>query len=314
MSRHEEEREAESDDSDRLVINSVENSDSESPILETLLLKKGPNGYTIQKGRTNRRPGQSGTAQDHPKAKTANQPFFYEYVSPDTRNQPSKHEELSLYTKYDENSSCFANPRKNVVLTQETKISQSSEFDLNHLTCSSTCCWMQNNSEASTSKDYFETGFGNTDQDPIIDSSSAEMKDNSIVMEDFEDYENYRLNPLYVDRALGGCSLVKKDCFLGGNKRQNLSGLDGFPLPDQGTSFPENMEETFAEPILEKLFSQVSNASEASTKTADSDDVNFLDNTDCEDEDEECNINILEDGSIPVISKSDSDVHVVGSF
>ncbi|XP_033222087.1 uncharacterized protein LOC117176127 [Belonocnema kinseyi] len=277
MSRHIEEREVERHDSDRVVIN----SDSESPILETLLLKKGPNGYTIQKGRKNRRSGRNGTAQNHPKTKTSNQPFFYEYVFPDTRNQP---------------------------------YSKSSAFDLNHFTCSSNSCWIQNNSEASTSKDHFEIGLGNAVQDPVIDSSSAEIKDGSIVIEDFDDYKSYRLNPLYDDRTLGGCSLVKKDCFLGGNKTQNLSGLDGFPFSDQGTLFPETMEDSFAEPILEKLFSQVSNASEASTKTIDSDDMNFLVNTDCEDEDEESNINILDDGSIPVISKSDSDVHVVGSL
>ena len=393
---HEEKGCNENDESDRLVIDSDDDTDSQSPVLETLVLKKGPNGYTVQKGRKIKRPSRNETTQDRQKTIPSNKPLFY--VFPVPRNQPLTHEELSsLYTKYIEKSSYFANTLQNIVLSQGKNISQSSESNLNHLTN-----WqVQNNSEASSSKDNSETGalLENADQDPVIDSTnqeyndepsqsdevlyhgfsltqgfnSAEIENNSVIMEDdlrfilpnemidlnlatmtppssleysnlqgektpkshefefievenhkpeydFEDRQNSQLDPLYGDRVLGGSSLVKKDCFLA-EKMKHFSGLDGFNFANQNIVRPENMEITFEEPMLEKLFSQVSDASQASTKTADPDEMGFLDT---EDEDEsglqkkrppawEENINILEDGSIPVISRSDSDVYIVGS-
>ena len=179
MSGEEKKHEIDSDDSDALVIDSSSETEEKSSGLK-LVFQKGPDGYTVQKGKKHKKSIKKRVRQQvNLLPKPTNHPMFYLVPVPKNQKPLTQDQLSSLYKKYVEQSPFFANSFNNVVSPQTSNANVISGSNIKHLNC-----WqVQTNSEPSTSNadshqvnqalnPNLQLNFPRAYQDPVVDSTN----------------------------------------------------------------------------------------------------------------------------------------------
>lgn len=304
-----------SDDSDCFIFD-----DEEEPKVDSLLIKKGPNGnYSVEKNKQNKK-----CLHGKELIKPVIQKLFYSV--PVYKNK-TFHDEISKKCQKIEKNSHFSSnsslQRKSVsnfknsnTVVNQDPIVDSTNNDLEH--CATNLLESDiedeiNISERKTSSQFdsgisrFMSSISSTDNH-FLNFQSSELKTEI----SFDSGINSpTLNPITLSRSPDGKYSIKKDCFFG----EKSSNLSEFELLTRNSSLEKKIKYSdmqLEEPVLEKIFSPIIEISNSQATTVS---TSSLDNGATEvDEEDFYEENLVdEDGSLRVINKNDSNIYVIGS-
>lgn len=296
-------------DSDCLIID--ENEEIKKPKIEKLLIKKNSNGnYTIE-NKEKVTENKEFSINNKKLIKPSNQTMFY--MVPVFKRKNLKREEISkMYKKNIVENSNF-NLQKNIVsnfLNQDPSIDSTNSQQLEE------CSTIVLNSDSENEDKFLrQESIFNDSQQESNDFEKLDTPCNSGII------DSSTLDPIILSRSLGGGYCIKKDCFFG-EKSCNPTEFEG--LLSRHSSLEKRITYTdmqIEEPILETLFSSLSDDisnSQATTLSALSQDCDFKEiNEDSFQNSFETTFekeeNLVDnDGSLRVITKSDSNVFIAG--
>lgn len=299
-------------DSDCLIIDEEE----KRPKLGTLIIRKGPNGsYIVEKGKQN----DNKSLAANKLIKPSNQTMFY--MVPVFKSQPLNVEEISeIYKKCIGENVPFEEIQVSTFktynsLTQDSIVDSTSKQNLQHC---ETKLWENDSEEDSNLHDFHDS-----DRSQLSNASSADSqklfslpKKRSQCNDSVESgiSSQHSLDPIILPPSYDEECCIKKDCFLVENP-SNLSEVKDLLRRDSTVEKKIKYSDMqLEEPVLERLFSNISNVSTCSNNSTTCSISNEgIDFSEVDENKFESAKNLIDDdGNMLVINRNNSNVIVVG--